>query len=354
MVLREVGGVDLKTGKALSEYSELKPDGSTACGCWIYCGCFKDEQNQPARRKPGSQQSWVAPEWGWAWPHNRRILYNRASADPDGKPWSERKAYVWWDEEKGEWTGHDQPDFEKKKRPDYTPPNRAEREEAIAGWHPFIMQDDGLAWIFVPNGVVDGPLPTYYEPHESPVKNLLYGQQANPCRQQFARTFNDYNPSPSREFGDVFPFVLHTYRLTEHHTAGGMSRTVPHLSELQPAMFCEVSPELAQLRGLQHGDWATIFTVRAVIEARVMVTRRVRPIQLNGTVLHSVGLPYHWGSKGVVTGDSANDLLHIALDPNVHIQETKGLTCDIRPGRRPRGQAVPRFLSAVRERAYIR
>jgi formate dehydrogenase major subunit len=125
------------------------------------------------------------------------------------------------------------------------------------------------------------------------------------------------------------------------------------LSELQPELFCEVSPELAELRGLRHGDWATIYTMRAVIEARVMVTKRVAPIRLNGTMLHSVGVPYHWGTKGCVTGDSANDLLHIALDPNVHIQETKGLTCDIRPGRRPRGREVPRFLSEVRMKARL-
>ncbi len=352
MVLREISGWDAE-GKTVSSYSELKADGSTACGCWIYCGSYANEQNQTTRRKPGAEQSWVAPQWGWAWPANRRLLYNRASADPDGKPWSERKRYIWWDEAQEQWDGHDTPDFEKDKRPDYRPARNAQREEALAGWHPFIMQDDGLGWIFVPNGVVDGPLPTYYEPHESPVRNALYGQQCNPCRQQFRREFNQYNPSPSSEKGNLFPFVLYTYRLTEHHTAGGMSRTVPHLSELQPELFCEVSPELAKLRGLEHGKWATIYTIRAVIEARVMVTSRVRPSRSNGTVLHSVGLPYHFGRKGLVTGDSANDLLHITLDPNVHIQETKGLTCDILPGRRPRGGDMLTFLDGVRRQAHL-
>ncbi len=147
---------------------ELKDDGSTACGCWIYCGCYADETNQPARRKPGSEQSWVAPEWGWAWPANRRILYNRASADPEGKPWSERKRYVWWDEQEGQWTGEDVPDFQPDKRPDYVPPDGARAQAAIAGNHPFIMQADGRGWLFVPSGLVDGPLPTHYEPHESP------------------------------------------------------------------------------------------------------------------------------------------------------------------------------------------
>jgi formate dehydrogenase major subunit len=351
MVLREINGWD-DEGKALPSYTKLKADGSTACGCWIYCGAYKDEINQTARRKSREDQNWVAPEWGWAWPANRRIIYNRASADPDGKPWSERKAYVWWDDGAGKWTGHDTPDFEESKRPDYTPKNGAQREEAIAGWHPFIMQDDGLGWIFVPNGIVDGPLPAFYEPHESPVKNALYPVQSNPARQQFHRAFNEYNPSPGMEHGSVFPFVLFTYRLTEHHTAGGMSRTVPHLSELQPEFFCEVSPELARLRGLQHGDWATIYTMRNAIEARVMVTRRVPVLRVEGNEMHGVGLPYHWGSKGVVTGDSANDLLHITLDPNVHIQETKGLTCDIQPGRRPRGKDLLAFMQAVQERGH--
>ncbi|HTU81591.1 MAG TPA: molybdopterin dinucleotide binding domain-containing protein, partial [Candidatus Acidoferrales bacterium] len=349
-VLREINGWDAG-GKALASYTDLAADGTTACGCWIYCGCFKDEKNQSANRKPGSEQSWVAPEWGWAWPSNRRMLYNRASADPNGEPWSERKRYVWWDEGRGQWTGHDTPDFEKRKRPDYTPPDGAQREKALAGWHPFILQDDGLGWLFVPNGVVDGPLPTYYEPQESPVRNPLYGQQCNPARQVFPRKFNEYNPSPSSERGELFPFVLYTYRLTEHHTAGGMSRSVPHLSELQPEFFCEVTPALADLRGLRHGEWATIATMRAVVEARVMITDRVRPLHVDGRVVHTVGLPYHWGRKGLVTGDSANDLLHLALDPNVHIQETKGLTCDIRAGRRPRGAEMRRYLTALQEKA---
>ena len=348
-VLREINGWDAH-GKALSGYGELRADGSTSCGCWIYSGCYENEQNQTARRKPGSEQHWVAPEWAWAWPANRRILYNRASADPHGDPWSECKKYVWWDEEKSEWTGLDTPDFERTKPPDYVPPDGAKAQDAIAGDHPFIMQGDGLGWIFAPSGLVDGPLPAHYEPHESPVQNTLYSQQGNPCRQELAHTFNESNPSPSERHGGAFPFVLYTYRLTEHHTAGGMSRSVAHLSELQPEFFCEVSPALAQLRGLEHGDWATIFTARAVIEARVMVTDRVKPMRIQGKELHSVGLPYHWGTRGLVTGDSANDLLQLTLEPNAHINETKGLTCDIIPGRRPRGKAVPGFLNAVRER----
>jgi formate dehydrogenase major subunit len=145
--------------------------------------------------------------------------------------------------------------------------------------------------------------------------------------------------------------VLTTYRLTEHHTAGGMSRTVPYLAELQPQMFCEVSPELAAEAQLEHGGWATIYTARSAIEARVLVTRRMRPLTIEGRTTHQVGLPYHWGKRGLTTGDSANDLFHLALDPNVHIQEVKAATCGIRPGRRPRGRALRKLVEEIRRQA---
>jgi formate dehydrogenase major subunit len=284
---------------------------------------------------------------------NRRIIYNRASADPDGKPWSERKAYVWWDEEQGKWTGHDVPDFAADKHPSYEPPPGAKAADAIGGADPFVMQTDGKGWLYVPSGLTDGPMPTHYEPHESPFTNPLYDQQANPARQVFSRPDNLSNPSGAEPGTDVFPFVFTTYRLTEHHTAGGMSRFQAYLSELQPEFFCEVSPELAQLRGLTHLGWATIVTARTAIEARVLVTDRMVPLTIQGRVLHQVGLPYHWGSNGLSTGDAANELFGLSLDPNVHIQETKAATCDIRPGRRPRGAALLRFVDNYRARAGV-
>jgi formate dehydrogenase major subunit len=314
----------------LSAYTELADDGSTACGCWIYCGVHAGGHNHAANRRPGSAQSWVAPGWAWAWPANRRILYNRASADPDGKPWSERKRCVWWDADRGEWTGEDVPDFEPGKPPDYRPPEGARAQEALSGIDPFIMQSDGKAWLFAPAGLVDGPLPAHYEPFESPVDNPLYRAQVNPARQTYEHPANRYND-------ERYPFVFTTYRLTEHHTAGGMSRTLPVLSELQPEFFCEVSPELAAERGLEHGGWATIVSARAAIEARVLVTSRVKPLRVRGKTVHQIGIPYHWGRNGLSTGDSANDLLSVVLDPNVHIQEAKAATCDIRPGRRVHG-----------------
>jgi formate dehydrogenase major subunit len=342
-VLAEINGFD-ETGKPLPAYKELKADGSTRCGCWIYCGVYADTTNMAARRKPHWEQSYTAPDWGWAWPANRRLLYNRASADPDGRPWSERKKLVWWDAEQGKWTGNDTPDFDEEKAPDYRPSEGAEGPEAIRGDHPFIMQGDGLGWIFAPQGLEDGPLPAHYEPHESPFDNPLYSQRANPRREIDDIPEDPFNPVGS----DRFPYVATTYRLTEHHTAGGMSRWLPYLAELQPQMFVEVHPELARERGLQHGGWATVVTERSAIEGRVMVTERMRPVKVNGRVVHQVGLPYHWGQRGLVTGGGANDLLHMALDPNVHIQEAKAFTCDIRAGRRPRGRRLADFVSEVR------
>jgi formate dehydrogenase major subunit len=335
----------------------MKADGSTTGGCWIYTGVYADEVNQAARRKPGREQNWVALEWGWAWPANRRTLYNRASADPDGKPWSERKAYVWWDPEAndgaGKWTGHDVPDFEATKRPDYVPPKQAKAEDGIGGANPFIMQADGKGWLFAPSGLVDGPMPTHYEPHESPFANPLYGQQANPSREVFPRKDNPANPGGREPGHEVFPYVWTTYRLTEHHTAGGMSRWLPYLSELQPEMFCEVSPEMARLVGLTHGGWATIVTARTAIEARVLVTDRMGPLRVADKIVHQIGLPYHWGPNGLSTGDAANELLSVQLDPNVHIQDSKAGTCDVLPGRRPRGPDLLRFVEEYRSRAGV-
>jgi formate dehydrogenase major subunit len=353
-VLAEINGWDAE-GRPLASYQQLNGDGSTACGCWIYCGIYAGGVNQAARRKPSGEQNWVASEWGWAWPANRRILYNRASADPDGKPWSERKALVWWDEENALWTGHDIADFTADKSPHYRPPDDATGAEALAGTDPFIMQADGKAWLFAPAGLLDGPLPVHYEPQDSPFPNLLYRQQRNPVRQviPFKHPANRMQPSDGQAGSDVFPYVATTYRLTEHHTAGGMSRWLPYLAELQPEFFCEVSPELAAERGLEHLGWATIVTARNAIEARVLVTDRMTPLTVNGRRLHQVGLPYHWGGAGYSTGDSANDLTAMSLDPNVHIQEVKAFACDIRPGRRPRGPARAELVQDYQRRAGI-
>jgi formate dehydrogenase major subunit len=353
VVLQEISG-RRDDGSFLSSYEELEADGSTGCGSWIHCGIYADGVNQSARKKPQTEQNWIAPEWGWAWPKDIRMLYNRASADPQGRPWSERKRYVWWDAQEGKWTGcGDSPDFPPTKAPDYRPEEDAKKMEAIRGDKPFILHPDGRGWLYAPTGLVDGPLPTHYEPQESPVRNPLYDQDENPTRQVFTRPENPYNPSSGAPGAEVFPFVLTTYRVTEHHTAGGMSRTLPYLAELQPEFFCEVSPQLAAERGLEHGGWATIVTSRQAVEARVLVTERIKPLRIQGRIAHVVGTPYHWGGVGVVTGDSANELLPLALDNNVHINEYKVATCDIRPGRRPRGPQRLALVADYRKRAGV-
>ncbi len=353
-VLQEISGRKAD-GSFLESYDSLQGDGSTTCGSWIHCGIYKDGVNQAARKKPHSVQNWIAHEWGWAWPKDTRIIYNRASADPQGNPWSERKRYTWWDSEAQQWkTLGDSPDFPPTKEPDYKPTGDAKAMEAIAGDKPFILHPDGRGWLYAPTGLVDGPLPAHYEPQESPFRNVLYAQQQNPTRQVYPRPENPYNPASGEVGTEVFPFVLSTYRLTEHHTAGGMSRTVPYLAELQPEFFVEVSPQLAAERGLRHGDWATVVTARNAVEARVMVTARIKPLEIQGRVMHLVGAPYHWGGVGIVTGDSANELLPLALDNNVHIAEYKVATCDIQPGRRPRGRARLELVADYRRRAEVK
>ncbi len=333
-VLKEINGWRVADKKQLKQITDLKDDGSTSCGAWIYCGVYPEEgRNRANERDP---KDLLGHGWGFAWPNDCRIIYNRASARPDGKPWSERKKLVWWDEEKKQWGGLDIPDYKK----DMPPNTSADLEngkgvDALGGAKPFTLHPDGVGWLFVSSGLKDGPLPTHYEALESLISNPLYDQQINPASDKKTRPDNPYAASP----GDPrFPYVLTTYRLTEHHTAGGMSRTLSHLAELQPELFTEVSPELAREIGLEHGAWATITTPRAKIEARVLVTKRMRPLSINGNRVHQVGLPYHWGYKGRAKGDVVNDLLVISEEPNVRIMETKALICSIAPGRRPRSE----------------
>ncbi|RNI20671.1 formate dehydrogenase [Flexivirga caeni] len=357
-VLREINGY--RTGEhgqreLVSGFGELKADGSTSSGCWIYAGVFAGDENKAARRVPGGGAGVSQSQWGWAWPADRRILYNRASADPDGKPWSDRKKYIWWDEEQQRWVGDDVPDFPVDRAPHSRPDPALGGPAALGGDDPFIMQSDGKGWLFAPSGLVDGPLPTHFEPQESPVRNLLYPQQQSPARVIYPREDNLDAPSAGEQGADVFPFVFTTYRLTEHHTAGGMSRWLPYLSELQPEMFCEVSPQLAAERGLVNEGWATIVSPRAVIEAKVLVTERMTPLTIDGRTVHQIGLPYHWGvgNEALVTGDAANDLIGVTLDPNVLIQESKVGSCDIVAGRRPRGAAAEALLASYNERAGV-
>jgi formate dehydrogenase major subunit len=333
-VLREINGYDVATGEPVPLFTALKDDGSTACGCWIYSGVYADGVNQARRRNPGDLDApggWVSPEWAWAWPANRRILYNRASADPQGRPWSERKRYVWWDAEEEKWTGYDVPDFPADKPPDYKAAPDATGMDAISGDQPFMMMADGRAWLYAPAGLLDGPMPAHYEPIESPVGNALYPEVPfNPAALRWNRPDNPY----AKPGDPAYPLVATTFRLTEQHTAGGMSRWLPWLEELQPEMFAEIDPVIARLRGIEDGGWMTIVSPRGEIAARARVTERMRPLRVDGQAIHQVGLPWHWGFAGPSPGDAANDLITLSGDPNVSIQESKAFVCDVREGRR--------------------
>ena len=307
----------------IKDFSELKADGTTACGCWIYSGVYDGENKANGRAARGR----YGHGWGYAWPLDRRILYNRASAAPDGTPWSDRKKLVWWDASIGEWAGDDVPDFTKAKRPDAKGDAGKGGDEALPGDAPFIMHPDGVGWLYVPSGLKDGPLPAHYEPLESNLANALYPHQlTNPAADRKERADNAYASSPDERF----PYVLTTYRLTEHHTSGAMSRTLAHLAELQPELFAEISPELAAEIGAVNGDCVIVATARGEIEARALVTARMPSLDVQGRRIHQVGLPYHWGGRGLVRGDVVNDLVAISEEPNVRIMESKALTCSVR------------------------
>jgi formate dehydrogenase major subunit len=339
-VLKEINGYTVADRKQLADYKELKDDGSTACGCWIYTGVYpKEGHNQAAMRVPdGPGEKTGHANWAFAWPSNRKTIYNRASADPEGRPWSERKKLVWWDEEKGKWTGYDTPDFETSKppsfRPDYS--KNPHGMDAIAGDAPFIMTADGMSQIFVSTGLKDGPLPTHFEPIESPVQNPLYGPQVNPVAKLWKRSGNEL-----AEVGDPrFPYIFTTYRLTEIHCGGIPSRIMPHTAELQPEAFVEVSPELAEELGIEHLGWTVISSLRGEIEVRALVTERIRPFQVQGRTVHQIGMPWVYGPLGYAHGEPANVLFAITGDANTSIHSTKAILVNIRPGRMPAREAA--------------
>ena len=332
-VLKEINGYTVADRKQLAKYQDLKDDGSTACGGWMYCGIFPEEGHNVARaRKPdGPDGPGSHAGWAFSWPSNRRTLYNRASADLDGKPWSERKKMIWWDESESRWTGNDVPDFVETKRPDERPDwsKSPKGMDALGGDRPFIMEADGQCQLFVPSGLKDGPLPTHYEPVESPVSNAFYKQQINPTAKIWDR--------PGNELAEVadprFPYVFTTYRLTELHCGGIPTRVMPHTAELQPEAFVEISPELAQELAIEHLGWTVISTPRGEIEVKAMVTERLRPFVINGQTVHQIGMPWVFGREGYATGATANVLLAITGDANTSIHTTKAITCGLRPGR---------------------
>jgi len=333
-IFKEVNGYDVKTGAILNSFANLQSDGSTACGAWIYTGQLQSVNGQTVNRgemNPGKNDGWVSPNWGWAWPANRHQLYNRASADPAGNPWSAKKKYTYWDAAAKTWKNDSGEgiDFTLTKAPE-TPANPNGIGVAFhSGSDPFLLKKDGKGWLFAYEGLSDGPIPTHYEPWESPVKNLLYKQDRNPITKIYDVPGNKYN-----EFaGTQFPTVITTYRLTEHHLSGTMTRWLPWLAELMPELFVEISPELAKEKGIANGDYLRVISERGTTEARALVTKRLRPLTVNGQVIHQVGMPWHWGYQGIATGDIANNVTSLVADPNVTIHEGKAFTCRIEKGR---------------------
>jgi formate dehydrogenase major subunit len=325
-LLKEMNGYySAAPGTHVPGFAALADDGSTTCASWIYSGVFPAaDKNLAASKQPDPPgQRGAELNWGYAWPANRRLLYNRASADPSGKPWSERKKWIWWDGAK--WTGYDVPDFSTTKPPAAKPRPGAIGLDAHSGTDAFIMKSDGVAWLYVPNGLADGPLPTQYEPAESPVQNPLYKQQSSPVLKYWKDDANPLHTAPDPKF----PYVMTTYRLTEHYLAGAMSRWLPWLAELQPELFVEISPELAQEKGVQNLDFVRVSSPRSSVTAKALVTRRLRPLQVDGKTIHHVGMPWHWGYEGLVTGDIVNELTALVGDPNVTIHEGKSFVCNI-------------------------
>lgn len=310
-------GKTTKKGKLVPSFAWLKDDGSTSSGNWLYCNSFTEKGNMAARRgKEDPSGIGLYPQWSWAWPVNRRIIYNRASVDAKGRPWDKKHPVVLWNPATKKWSG-DVPD---------------------GGWppevkHSFIMKPHGKGQIFGP-GRTEGPFPEHYEPMESPVKNLMSKQQNNPCVYRW-----DKKGSPMSKlalFGSPeakkFPIVITTYRLSEHHHTGSITRNIPWLCELFPELFIEMSEELAKEKGIENGNPCTVTSLRGEVKGVAMVTKRFKPFKVGGRTIHTVGLPWHWGFKGICTGDIVNDLSPHIGDANTMIQESKAFLGDIRKG----------------------
>jgi len=350
------------TGKVLVEKGKLIPGfatiasaadpGAVACGCWIFSGYFADADDgngtkMPAVKRRGQKdpgEMSFYPYWGFTWPANRRILYNRASAKPDGTPWAEDKKVIWWDATAdsgskdasgnpilGKWVGNDVPDFAATKKPDAKADPTKTGLATQTGTDPFIMRPDGKGGLFAPSGTAaaDGPLPEHYEPLESPVKNVLSGTQNDPAIKIW-NTDKDADVGDAVGTSDEFPIICTTYRLCEHWQTGTMSRTLPWLAETQPEMFLEMSKELAEEKGIKNGEKVIVSSARGKIEMVAMVTARWKPITLDGKIVHEVGMPWHYGWQGIATGPSANDLTPHVGDANTMIPEYKAFLVDVR------------------------
>lgn len=311
LVCRDINGYYTDTKKQVKAFGDLKDDGSTASGNWIYCGFYPESGNLAKNRdnKDTGMNNFL--NWSYAWPANRRVLYNRCSADPNGKAWSKDRVGIEWNALEGKWKGNDVPDFVVTKGPSDPTFN-----------DPFLMNVGGKGGIFSP--LNEGPLPEHYEPYENPMLN------------SFSKV--DFNPAVKFSEGDLevkgdvnkYPVVATTYRVSEHWQSGSMTRSQPWLAELMPHMYVEISEELAKEKGIKSKDRVIVSSARGEIEVYAMVTKRFKPFKLKDKTVHQIGMPWHYGYKGIATGETANKLTPHIGDANSTIPEYKAFLCDVR------------------------
>ena len=310
-------GQTIRSGQQLPGFAALKDDGTTLCGNWLYSGSWTEAGAMTQRRGTEDPSGLgIYPNWAWSWPANRRVMYNRASCDPSGKPWDPERRQVWWNES-GRWVGNDVPDF----KVDSPPKDHM---------GPFIMNPEGIGRLFGPLAAFqDGPFPEYYEPIESPIANPLHpAQSINPVVQTFKTPLDKYG-TPSQGFN----VVCTTYRLTEHYHY--WTKNNPMNVELVPEPFVEVPVELADEMGVKGGERVKVSSARGSYIAKAMVTRRIKPMQIDGRKTYQIGIPIHWGYRGIAEDagrtelTSANLLSPTAIDPNAYTPEFKGFLVKI-------------------------
>jgi formate dehydrogenase major subunit len=304
----------VEAGKQVADFSQLRDDGSTACGCWVYSGCSNEAGNNMARRdNTDADGLGTYPNWTWAWPLNRRTLYNRASADLQGRPWDPTRKILEWDGAR--WVGSDVPDISPTAKP-----------EDVG---PFIMNQEGSARLFVRRLMREGPFPVHYEPFEAPVVNVIAPAiRGNPASRLFQDDVAQFGTS------EEFPYAATSYRLTEHFHFWTKHNRVN--AALQPEFFVEISEELAKEKGIQLGGWVRVWSKRGSIKAKAVVTKRIRPLICNGKTVHVVGIPLHWGFTGVARkGFGPNSLTPFVGDANIDTPEYKAFLVNIEPSSGP-------------------
>ena len=297
----------------MAGFGLLKDDGSTASGCWIFCGSWTETGNQMARRDNSDPFGMKQHQgWAWAWPANRRILYNRASCDPQGKPWAENKRLVWWNGKA--WGGTDVPDFKADSAPQ-------------DGMNPFIMNPEGVARFFAVDKMNEGPFPEHYEPFETPIGiNPLHPQNKNATSNPAARIFDSVWPSLG--VAKDYPYAATSYRLTEHFHFWSKHARLNAIA--QPEQFVEIGEVLANEKGIVAGDKVRVSSKRGFIEAVAVVTKRIRPLQVNGQVVHQIGIPLHWGFTGLTRhGYLTNTLVPFLGDGNTQTPESKSFLVNV-------------------------